>query len=86
MSNTATVNSKKLIDNPVITSLDILDEQAIYLVDKANLDNYKIPNIYYQDYNAHAENGVNYLELLAGLLIVLKTAGIIQRYFVYNSS
>ncbi|WP_387463151.1 pyocin knob domain-containing protein [Photorhabdus sp. RM323S] len=84
--NTTTVNGKKLIDNPVITSQEIFNGQAVYLGDKANLDNYKTPGIYYQDYNLHAQNGANYPESLAGSLVVLKAAGIIQRYFVYNSS
>ncbi|WP_214086204.1 pyocin knob domain-containing protein [Photorhabdus heterorhabditis] len=80
------INGKALSRDIDITSQDIFNGQAIYLGDKANLDNYKIPGVYYQDYNVHAQNGANYPEQLAGSLIVLKAAGIIQRYFVYNSS
>ncbi|MCA6221903.1 tail fiber assembly protein [Photorhabdus antumapuensis] len=80
------VNGKSLSTDVTITSQDILGGQAISLGDNVNLDYCKTPGIYYQDYNAHAKNGVNYPEPLAGSLIVLKAAGVIQRYFVYNSS
>ncbi len=36
--------------------------------------------------NAQAGSGNNYPEPFAGSLVVLKAAGIIQRYFIYNSS
>lgn len=84
--NSRKVNGKVLAGDIDITSQDIFNDQAIYLGDKANLDDYKTPGIYYQDYNVHAQNGNNYPESLAGSLVVLKAAGIIQRYFVYNSS
>ncbi|KOY61021.1 phage tail protein [Photorhabdus heterorhabditis] len=80
------VNGKSLSTDITISSQDILSGQAIGLGDNVNLDYYKTPGIYYQEYNAHAKNGVNYPEPLAGSLIVLKAAGVIQRYFVYNSS
>ncbi|MDB6370218.1 pyocin knob domain-containing protein [Photorhabdus bodei] len=84
--NSRKVNSKVLTEDINITSQDIFNEQAIYLGDKANLDNYKIPGIYYQDYNIYAQNGANYPESLAGSLVVLKNNAVTQRYFVYNSS
>ncbi|WP_240042890.1 pyocin knob domain-containing protein [Photorhabdus luminescens] len=84
--NNRKVNGKVLTEDINITSQDIFSGQAVYLGDKANLDNYKTPGIYYQDYNVYAQNGVNYPEPLAGSLVVLQAAGIIQRYFVYNSS
>ncbi len=84
--NSRKVNGKVLTEDINITSQDIFHGQAVYLGDKANLDNYKIPGIYFQDYNIYAQNGANYPELLAGSLVVLQAAGIIQRYFVYNSS
>ncbi|WP_246545260.1 pyocin knob domain-containing protein [Photorhabdus hainanensis] len=84
--NSRKVNGKVLTEDINITSQDIFHGQAVYLGDKANLDNYKIPGIYFQDYNIYAQNGANYPESLAGSLVVLQAAGIIQRYFVYNSS
>ncbi|WP_242688053.1 pyocin knob domain-containing protein [Photorhabdus stackebrandtii] len=80
------VNGKALATDISITSQDILADQAINLGGSANLDSYKTPGIYYQESNAHAKNGSNYPEPFAGSLIVLKAAGVIQRYFVYNSS
>ncbi|MCT8344415.1 tail fiber assembly protein [Photorhabdus kleinii] len=84
--NVRKVNGKVLTEDINITSQDILAGQAHNLGDNANLDNYKIPGIYHQEYNAHAKNGNNYPEPFAGSLVVLKAAGVVQRYFVYNSS
>ncbi|KGM26163.1 phage tail protein [Photorhabdus luminescens] len=84
--NTRKINGKALSEDITITSQDILGGQAISLGDKADLNSYKTPGIYHQEYDAHAKNGLNYPEFLAGALIVLKSAGTVQRYFVYNSS
>ncbi|WP_225817030.1 pyocin knob domain-containing protein [Photorhabdus antumapuensis] len=84
--NNRKVNGKVLTEDINITSQDIFNGQAVYLGDKANLDNYKTPGVYYQDYNVYAQNGANYPEPLAGSLVVLKNNAVTQRYFVYNSS
>ncbi|OCQ52661.1 Phage tail fiber repeat protein [Photorhabdus australis subsp. thailandensis] len=84
--NSRKVNGKALSGDVDITSQDIFGGLAINLGDRANLDSYKTPGIYYQEYNAYAQNGLNYPEPLAGSLMILRAAGIIQRYFVYNSS
>ncbi|WP_434526309.1 pyocin knob domain-containing protein [Photorhabdus asymbiotica] len=84
--NSRKVNGKVLVGDINITSQDIFDGQAIAIPEKFNLNDYKTPGVYVQYANASAETGTNYPEPLAGSLIVLKAAGIIQRYFVYNSS
>ncbi|MCA6221908.1 pyocin knob domain-containing protein [Photorhabdus antumapuensis] len=86
VSNTRKINGKVLSEDITITSQDIFDKQAISVGDNANLNNITTPGVYYQKYHEYAKNGFNYPELLAGSLIVLKAAGVIQRYFVYNSS
>ncbi|WP_248000720.1 pyocin knob domain-containing protein [Photorhabdus hindustanensis] len=84
--NTQKVNGKVLSRDIDITSQDIFNEQAIPIPDKADLNEYITPGLYYQHLNVQAASGKNYPEPISGSLIVLKTAGIIQRYFIYNSS
>ncbi|MEK9496796.1 pyocin knob domain-containing protein [Photorhabdus sp. P32] len=84
--NSRKVNGKILTEDINITSQDIFNGQAISIPDKANLNDYQTPGLYYQGLNAQAGSGNNYPEPFAGSLVVLKAAGIIQRYFIYNSS
>ncbi|MCW7762131.1 pyocin knob domain-containing protein [Photorhabdus sp. JAR] len=84
--NNRKVNGKVLTEDINITSQDIFNGQAISIPDKADLNDYQIPGLYYQGLNAQAGSGNNYPEPFAGSLVVLKAAGIIQRYFIYNSS
>ncbi|WP_176692869.1 pyocin knob domain-containing protein [Photorhabdus luminescens] len=84
--NNRKVNGKVLTEDINITSQDIFSGQAISIPDKADLNDYQTPGLYYQGLNAQAGSGNNYPEPFAGSLVVLQAAGIIQRYFVYNSS
>ncbi|WP_246551099.1 pyocin knob domain-containing protein [Photorhabdus caribbeanensis] len=84
--NSRKVNGKVLTEDINITSQDIFNGQAISIPDKADLNDYQTPGLYYQGLDAQAVSGNNYPEPLAGSLVVLQAAGIIQRYFVYNSS
>ncbi|WP_332008731.1 pyocin knob domain-containing protein [Photorhabdus akhurstii] len=84
--NSRKVNGKVLTEDINITSQDIFHGQAISIPDKADLNDYQTPGLYYQSLNVQAGSGNNYPEPLAGSLVVLQTAGITQRYFVYNSS
>ncbi|WP_254921022.1 pyocin knob domain-containing protein [Photorhabdus luminescens] len=84
--NNRKVNGKVLTEDINITSQDIFSGQVISIPEKADLNDYQIPGLYYQSLNVQAEAGNNYPEPLAGSLVVLKAAGIIQRYFIYNSS
>ncbi len=80
------VNGKALTRDIYITSQDIFNGQAIAIPERADLNDYQTPGLYYQGLNVQAESGSNYPESLAGSLVVLQTAGVTQRYFVYNSS
>ncbi len=80
------MNGKALTRDIYITSQDIFNGQAIAIPERADLNDYQTPGLYYQGLNVQAESGSNYPESLAGSLVVLQTAGVTQRYFVYNSS
>ncbi|MDB6372506.1 pyocin knob domain-containing protein, partial [Photorhabdus bodei] len=80
------INGKALSGDVNITSQDIFNGQAISIPDKADLNDYQTPGLYYQGLNVQATAGKNYPEASAGSLVVLQAAGTIQRYFVYNSS
>ncbi|QXF31752.1 hypothetical protein CE143_00085 [Photorhabdus luminescens] len=84
--NSRKVNGKVLTEDINITSQDIFNGQSISIPDKADLNDYQTPGLYYQGLDVQAGTGNNYPEPLAGSLVVLQAAGIIQRYFVYNSS
>ncbi|MGO2258565.1 MAG: tail fiber protein [Hafnia alvei] len=80
------VNGHALSSDTSVTSVDIFDGQAVGLGANQNLNNLKIPGIYYQSLNANASLALNYPEALAGSLLIYKSAGITQVYRVYNSS
>ncbi|WP_165578607.1 pyocin knob domain-containing protein [Photorhabdus sp. RW14-46] len=84
--NSRKVNGKVLTEDINITSQDIFNGQAISIPDKADLNDYQTPGLYYQSLNVQAGAGNNYPEPLAGSLVVLKNNAVTQRYFVYNSS
>ncbi|WP_262977546.1 pyocin knob domain-containing protein [Photorhabdus kayaii] len=84
--NNRRINGKVLSGDVDITSQDIFNGQAISIPDKADLNDYQTPGLYYQGLNVQATAGKNYPEASAGSLVVLQAAGTIQRYFVYNSS
>ncbi|EDT6692615.1 hypothetical protein AH716_002277, partial [Salmonella enterica subsp. enterica] len=83
---TRRVNGHLLNTDIAVTSPDIFQDQAIYIWDGQNLDNYRTPGIYYQPANANTASGLNYPENLAGALIVYRDAGVQQEYRIYNSS
>lgn len=78
------VNGKTLNSDVTVTSQDIFDNQSVYIT--GNLNDYQKPGIYFQSANANTSAALNYPENQAGSLVVLKSAGITQRYFIYNSS
>lgn len=86
VQNTRKVNGKPLNGDITITAQDIFNGQAVLIGNALNLDDYKIPGLYYQPANAQAASGSNYPEAVAGSLEVLKHAGITQIYRLYNSS
>lgn len=84
--NSRTVNGRALTSNINVTSQDIFNGQAIGLGANQNLDSYQTPGIYYQSANANTSTVLKYPENNAGALIVMKSAGVTQIYYVYNSS
>lgn len=80
------VNGRALTQDINVTSQDIFDTQSIPIDANQNLDNYQTPGLYVQYANANTSTALNYPESLAGALMVLKSAGITQVYYVYNSS
>lgn len=61
-------------------------QRAVPIPGSLDLNTFLSPGIWYQDSNANAISGRNYPTLQAGVLIIEKTAGVIQTYKVYNSS
>ncbi|EFJ4469051.1 tail fiber protein [Escherichia coli] len=80
------VNGKPLTNDVNVTSQDIFNDQSIEIGANQNLDNYKTPGLYHQPANANTSAALKYPENLAGTLVVLKSAGITQIYYVYNTS
>ncbi|EHC8105579.1 phage tail protein [Escherichia coli] len=80
------VNGKPLTNDVNVTSQDIFNDQSIEIGTNQNLDNYKTPGLYHQPANANTSAALKYPENLAGTLVVLKSAGITQIYYVYNTS
>ncbi|EKP4657935.1 tail fiber protein [Escherichia coli] len=80
------VNGKSLANDVNVTSQDIFNGQSIEIGANQNLDNYKTPGLYHQPLNANTSAALKYPENLAGTLVVLKSAGITQIYYVYNTS
>ncbi|WGA07846.1 phage tail protein [Escherichia coli] len=84
--STRKVNEKALTGDIYITSQDIFDGQAIGINPGQNLNDLKKAGLYFQWMNVNTSSTLNYPENNAGALIVLKSAGITQIYYVYNSS
>jgi hypothetical protein len=80
------VNGKVLTGDINITSQDIFNGQAIGIDAGQNLNDFKTAGLYFQGMNVNASSALNYPENNAGALIVLRSAGITQIYYVYNSS
>ncbi|HBE9116846.1 TPA: phage tail protein [Citrobacter braakii] len=80
------VNAKALTGDINITSQDIFNGQAIGIDAGQNLNDFKTAGLYFQGMNVNTSSALNYPENNAGALIVLRSAGITQIYYVYNSS
>jgi|GEM_PF-2954915 len=80
------INGYPLSDDVVIDSTDIFNNQAKVIEVNEDLNDYRMPGIYFQHTNTIAATGKNYPEALAGSLVVYRTAGVIQVYHVYDSS
>ncbi|MCX9004693.1 tail fiber protein [Citrobacter portucalensis] len=80
------VNGKALTGDINITSQDIFNGQAIGIDAGQNLNDFKTAGLYFQGMNVNTSSALNYPENNAGALIVLRSAGITQIYYVYNSS
>ncbi len=80
------INGHALSTDANVTAQDIFNGQAVGIGDKADLNSYTTPGLYYQPANAQAGTGTNYPEANAGSLEIYKHAGITQVYRVYNSS
>ena len=80
------VNGKALTGDINITSQDIFNGQAIGIDAGQNLNDFKTAGLYFQGMNVNTSSVLNYPENNAGALIVLRSAGITQIYYVYNSS
>ncbi|WP_051691056.1 tail fiber protein [Photorhabdus australis] len=80
------INGKALSGDVNITSQDIFEGQAISIPEKADLNDYKTPGLYYQVSTAQAISGKNYPEGSAGSLVILKGNGVIQRYHIVGST
>lgn len=80
------VNGKALTGDIYITSQDIFNGQAIGIDAGQNLNDFKTAGLYFQGMNVNTSSALNYPENNAGALIVLRSAGITQIYYVYNSS
>ena len=83
---TRKINGRTLNDDIAVTSEDIFNGQAIEIGANQNLNNYQTPGLYLQGANASTSEELNYPENNAGALIVLKSAGVTQIYYVYGSS
>jgi len=83
---TRKINGHSLSSDVVIDSTDIFNNQAKAIEANEDLNNYRMPGIYFQHTNTIATTGKNYPEALAGSLVVYRTAGVIQVYHVYDSS
>ncbi|HCR9728298.1 TPA: phage tail protein [Citrobacter koseri] len=80
------VNNHPLTGDINVTSQDIFNGQCIDIGANQNLDNYQTPGLYVQSANANTSAALHYPENNAGSLVVLKSAGVTQIYYVYNTS
>ncbi|HAT2782740.1 TPA: phage tail protein [Citrobacter koseri] len=80
------VNNHPLTGDINVTSQDIFNGQCIDIGAGQNLDNYQTPGLYVQSANANTSSALHYPENNAGSLVVLKSAGVTQIYYVYNTS
>ena len=83
---TTKVNNHPLTGDINVTSQDIFNGQCIDIGANQNLDNYQTPGLYVQSANANTSAALHYPENNAGSLVVLKSAGVTQIYYVYNTS
>lgn len=83
---TRKVNGHALSSDISITSQDIFNTQAVGIGANQDLNDYQTPGLYWQGMNANTSAALHYPENSAGALAVLKSAGITQVYYVYNSS
>lgn len=76
----------KLSVKDQVTSQEIFNDQAVYIGESADLNNYTTPGLYYQPSIAQAQTGKNYPEETAGSLEIYKHAGVTQIFRVYAHS
>ena len=86
MPSTRKINGHALAADTNVTAQDIFNGQAIGIDAGQNLNDFKTAGLYFQGMNVNTSSALNYPENNAGALIVLRSAGITQIYYVYNSS
>ena len=84
--STRKINGHALAADTNVTAQDIFNGQAIGIDAGQNLNDFKTAGLYFQGMNVNTSSALNYPENNAGALIVLRSAGITQIYYVYNSS
>ncbi|MCA2147208.1 hypothetical protein ACXZAQ_02330 [Citrobacter portucalensis] len=84
--STRTINGHALNRDTNVTAQDIFNAQTIGIDAGQNLNDLKTAGLYFQGMNVNTSSALNYPENNAGALIVLRSAGITQIYYVYNSS
>jgi hypothetical protein len=84
--STRTINGHALNKDTNVTAQDIFNAQTIGIDAGQNLNDFKTAGLYFQGMNVNTSSALNYPENNAGALIVLRSAGITQIYYVYNSS
>lgn len=84
--STRKINGHALAADTNVTAQDIFNAQTIGIDAGQNLNDFKTAGLYFQGMNVNTSSALNYPENNAGALIVLRSAGITQIYYVYNSS
>lgn len=84
--STRKINGHALAADTNVTAQDIFNAQTIGIDAGQNLNDFKTAGLYFQGMNDNTSSALNYPENNAGALIVLRSAGITQIYYVYNSS
>ncbi|MRT14836.1 hypothetical protein GJV07_21405 [Enterobacteriaceae bacterium RIT711] len=84
--STRTINSYALSADFSISSQDIFNDQPLEIGALGDLNSMTTAGLYFQPSNTNASLSRNYPEAQAGALMVLKTTGCIQIYFIYGSS
>ena len=84
--STRKINGHALAADTNVTAQDIFNGKAIGIDAGQNLNDFKTAGLYFQGMNVNTSSALNYPENNAGALIVLRSAGITQIYYVYNSS